>query len=159
MPSHPSGVSCILPTLSDNVVTRVLVGPTETFEGIVCAAHNALQCTDVKKKPILTWKLSVDKRSSPAARLDTADEWAIALDRVRTAKSNRRKANREGVEIVIGVADPLVFSFLFGWPLLTNPFPVHRKPQGTSITEKTACSFNVKIKDKEASTPPPQSQC
>jgi hypothetical protein len=123
--SYPSDVSCILPTLNDNVVTRVLVSPTETFEGVVGAAHNALQCTDVKKKPTLTWKLSTDKKSSPAARLDTADEWAIALGRAHTAKSNRKKANREGVEIIIGVADSLVFSLPFWRLFLTNIFPVY----------------------------------
>ena len=98
-----------------NAATRVLVGPTEAFEKIVSAAHTALKAAGVEDKPMLTWKLSTDKKSSPATRLDTADEWALALDRARVAVFDRGRTDREGVEIVIGVANPSVFSLLFQW--------------------------------------------
>ena len=99
--------------LNDNIVTRDLVTLMETFKDIVGTAYGALQCTNVKKKPVLTWKLSMDKKSSPAACLDSASKWAIALKCVQMVNSTRKKANCEGVEIIIGVVDPLVFSPLF----------------------------------------------
>ena len=111
--SCSSDVSCILPTLNDNIVTRVLVTLMETFEDITSTAYGALQCTNVKKKLVLTWKLPTDKKSSPAAHLNSASEWTITLECVQMAKSTRGMANREGVEIIIGVVDPLVFLLLF----------------------------------------------
>ncbi|KAF9646555.1 hypothetical protein BDM02DRAFT_3188760 [Thelephora ganbajun] len=61
-PFHSIGVPCTLPMMDSTVTTRLMVTETTELEEIVEAAHCSLGCTSVKWKPILTWKLTTDKR-------------------------------------------------------------------------------------------------
>ena len=64
------------------------------------------------QKPRLTWRLSSGQKKGPAASLESATEWAFALEHARKKMTRQRKAS--GVEIIIGVAEPQVL-FLSFW--------------------------------------------
>lgn len=118
LPSNPD-LFCLLPSLDGEVVERVAVTEATTFEGIVRAAHRAVGPIDPELKPCLTWKLSCNRKGTHAAHLDSAEEWARALNSARKVSRHKKRAD---VEIVVGYDEPQVFTIFSVQPYLMNLF-------------------------------------
>ena len=88
--------------MDPEVVKRIDITGATPFEDILQAVYHSPH-RDTTREPHLTWRLSPYRKTTPAAPLRNAAEWARVLERAHKKTLRLRKAQKApDVEIIIG---------------------------------------------------------
>jgi len=101
-------VTLLIPLTSSDILQRVSIPISKSFDEAKVLLFGILGCKDVKKKLDLLYKLSTAAIKTPATNLGTDEDWAALLDDARDAEKKKKTV----VPVKIGI-DPLVHLFLF----------------------------------------------
>lgn len=93
----------VLPSSDPEVIEKVAITNTTTFEGVRQDASHSLSDPGAGQMRRLTWQLSPNPTNKPATPLDDAAEWVCA---VKHAREILRRKKGSDVEIIIGLDEP-----------------------------------------------------
>lgn len=92
-PSYLSEFHFLVPTNLGS--QRITLDTNSVSKDVITAIHDALGCTNVKIKPIMTYKLTSATAKTPAIRLSSESDWDGVIGEVRAAYAKATKATRE----------------------------------------------------------------
>lgn len=114
------GVVLLVPQADSDAIQRVNIDWYIAFEELVETIHETIPCTDVKKKPILSYKLaSAPPKSSPYA-LKTSEDWEGCREMILEEVASKAKkcgaagasATVPAVQVTIELGPKNVSAFL-----------------------------------------------
>ncbi|KAJ6540345.1 hypothetical protein B0H19DRAFT_1239731 [Mycena capillaripes] len=79
-----------VPRASEPGNQRITLTHATTFNEALAVIHSTVGCTDVTRKPVLTYKLSNATAKVPATSLSTDEDWKGCLEDVRQAESAKK---------------------------------------------------------------------
>lgn len=91
----------MIPQATSEGTQRENLKHSTTFDDALAVIHETIGCTDVPKKPVLSYKLSTGLAKAPAINLGTTSDWVGCLEEVTEAESKKNTK----VSVVIIVLD------------------------------------------------------
>ncbi|KAJ7927214.1 hypothetical protein B0H13DRAFT_2312817 [Mycena leptocephala] len=91
-----------IPQATSEGTQRENLRHSTTFDEALVVIHETIGCTNVLKKPVLSYKLSNGPAKAPAINLGSASDWEGCLEEVTEAES-KKNANVSVVIIVVDI--------------------------------------------------------
>jgi hypothetical protein len=95
-------ITLLIPQAASDSIQRVTLDPDTPFADVLELIHETIPCTDVNRKPDLSYKLSNAAAKAPAIRLKNAEDWDGCLETLVDAEAAKKK-QRGGKDVPTNV--------------------------------------------------------
>ena len=148
-------IAFILPCADSEAMQRVPIDWNSSFEEVVERVHEALQCTNIAKKPILLYKLPSAKQKQNPFSLSTAEDWEGCRDAIMDEVAKKKRNDMGTIQVSIELGPENVSQIFVSRSFALTPFPVFRVTPYACYkkgTRKSAGRFKGSIKKQEEET-------
>lgn len=102
----PKKVVLLIPQVSSDCIQRVSIDSDIPFDDVLATIYETLSCSDIPRKPNLSYKLDSAPSKAPAISLSTSDDWDGCLETLTNAESTKKKRTGKAPTIPININVP-----------------------------------------------------
>ena len=102
----------LIPQVSSDCIQRVSIDSDIPFDDVLATIYETLSCSDIPRKPNLSYKLDSAPSKAPAISLLTSDDWNGCLETLANAESTKKKRTGKAPTIPINIHVPADVRFL-----------------------------------------------
>jgi hypothetical protein len=84
-------ISLLIPQAASDSIQRVTINLDIPFNDVLELIHETIPCTDVTRKPELSYKLSNAPAKAAAIRLSNSEDWDGCLETLADAEAAKKK--------------------------------------------------------------------